>query len=370
MITRSGNQGFFAAHYDWILVGVGALALTGAVVFYAMTMGSDADDAAAQTVRSVERMRPAETGVKALDMAAFQTAMRVTRNPVTIAEISEKAESFLASERRVSCKKCKKAISGDVRKFPVCPYCGEKQELEKKVVLDADGDGLPDEWERRFGFNPGDASDAQADKDGDGFTNIEEFQAKTDPTNGKDHPDYLDSLKIVLPLKPTYMPFVFTRANKIPSGWRLEFFDASRRNDYGQIGRTVTAVIGEEIGKYGFVVKGFEQKQARKSIKGGKGMQKMVDISEAVLTRKRDGKTVRLVIVADRKEKPTAVDVQATLAYERGTVQNFEVVSGSEIELNGTKYKIADVQAVGKGAKVVVENSISGKKRVLEALEQ
>ena len=96
----------------------------------------------------------------------------------------------------------------------------------------------------------------------------------------------------------------------------------------------------------------------------------MVDISEAVLTRKRDGKTVRLVIVADRKEKPTAVDVQATLAYERGTVQNFEVVSGSEIELNGTKYKIADVQAVGKGAKVVVENSISGKKRVLEALEQ
>ena len=370
MITRSGNQGFFAAHYDWILVGVGVLALAGAAAFYAMTLGDDADEAAAQAVKSVERMRPSETGVKALDMAAFQTAMRVTKNPVTVAEISEKAESFLASERRVSCKKCKKAMSGDVRKVPVCPYCGEKQELEKKVVLDADGDGLPDEWERRFALNPGDASDAQADKDGDGFTNIEEFQAKTDPANAKDHPDYLDSLKIVLPLKPTYMPFVFTRANKIPSGWRLEFFDASRRNDYGNMGRTVTAVIGEEIGKYGFVVKGYEQKQERKAIKGGKGMQKMVDISEATLMRKRDGKIVKLVVAADRKEKPSAVDVQATLAYERGTVQNFEVVAGSEIELNGSKYKIADIQAAGKGAKVVVEDSISGKKRILEALEQ
>ena len=370
MITRSGNQGFFAAHYDWILAGVGVLALVGAGAFYALALGSDADEAARQSVAAVERMRPQETGVKTVDMSAYQAAVRSTKNPVTVAEISEKSESFLASERRVACKKCKKAISGDVRKFPACPYCGEKQELEKKVVLDGDGDGLPDEWELKVGLNPNDASDATADKDGDGFTNLEEFKAKTDIADAKDHPDYLDSLKIALPLKPTYMPFVFTRANKIPSGWRLEFFDASKRNDYGQMGRTSTAVIGEEIGKYGFVVKGYEQKQTRKSIKGGKGMQKMVDISEATLERKRDGKIVKLVIAESRKDKPSAVDVQATLVYERGTVQNFEVVPGSEIDLNGSKYKIAEIESVGKGAKVVVENSLSGKKRVLEALEQ
>jgi hypothetical protein len=369
MISRSGNQGFLAAHYDWVLAAAGALALLGAAAFYVMSLGNDADEAAANAVASVDRMRPSETGVKAVDMGAFQAAMRVTKNPVVIAEISEKTESFLSSERRVTCKKCKKAISGDVRKFPVCPYCGEKQEVEKKVVLDADGDTLPDEWERRYQLNPGDASDATADKDGDGFTNLEEFQAKTNPADAKDHPDYLNSLKIVLPLKPTYMPFVFTRANKIPAGWRLEFFDASKRNDYGQMGRTVTAVIGEEVGKYGFVVKGYEQKQTRKAIKGGKGMQRMVDVSEVTLMRKRDSKTVKLVIVADRKEKPAAIDVQATLVYERGTVQNFEVVSGSEIDLNGTKYKIVEVQALAKGAKVVVENSLSGKKQVIEALE-
>jgi pectate lyase len=40
---------------------------------------------------------------------------------------------------------------------------------------DADRDGLPDEWERAHGLNPHDPRDASADRDGDGYTNLEEF---------------------------------------------------------------------------------------------------------------------------------------------------------------------------------------------------
>ena len=47
---------------------------------------------------------------------------------------------------------------------------------------DSDGDGVPDDWERRFGLNPSDPSDANLDKDGDGYTNIEEYLNGTDPT--------------------------------------------------------------------------------------------------------------------------------------------------------------------------------------------
>ena len=36
-------------------------------------------------------------------------------------------------------------------------------------------DGMPDEWEKRHGLNPDDASDNSADTDGDGYTNIEEY---------------------------------------------------------------------------------------------------------------------------------------------------------------------------------------------------
>ena len=78
MITRSGNQGFLAAHYDWILAGVGVLALVGAGTFYALALGNDADGAARRSVAAVERMRPQETGVKAVDMSAYQAAIRST----------------------------------------------------------------------------------------------------------------------------------------------------------------------------------------------------------------------------------------------------------------------------------------------------
>jgi hypothetical protein len=41
--------------------------------------------------------------------------------------------------------------------------------------LDSDGDGIPDEWERRMGLDPGNPADGNLDRNGDGYTNIEEY---------------------------------------------------------------------------------------------------------------------------------------------------------------------------------------------------
>ena len=48
------------------------------------------------------------------------------------------------------------------------------------MVEDTDGDGLPDQWERDFFGNL--SQDGNGDPDGDGKTNLEEFQNGSDPT--------------------------------------------------------------------------------------------------------------------------------------------------------------------------------------------
>lgn len=52
---------------------------------------------------------------------------------------------------------------------------------------DGDGDGMPDKWEKRFGFDPKDPSDCATDKDNDGYTNVEEWLNGTNPTRFVDY---------------------------------------------------------------------------------------------------------------------------------------------------------------------------------------
>jgi hypothetical protein len=54
-------------------------------------------------------------------------------------------------------------------------------------MMDTDGDGMPDDWEMAYDFNENNPADANQDADGDGLTNLEEYQSGTHPRNGTDY---------------------------------------------------------------------------------------------------------------------------------------------------------------------------------------
>ncbi|MFH6957177.1 polysaccharide lyase [Flavobacterium aquidurense] len=73
-----------------------------------------------------------------------------------------------------------------------------------KAYKDSDNDGIPDAWEKKFGLNPNDASDANKDTNGDGYTNIEKYfngidpKSKIDWTKTENNTDTLAKLKGLL----------------------------------------------------------------------------------------------------------------------------------------------------------------------------
>jgi hypothetical protein len=52
--------------------------------------------------------------------------------------------------------------------------------------VDSDGDGIPDWWEKKYGLDPNDPSDAAKDLNGDGYSNLEKYLNGIDPTKNVD----------------------------------------------------------------------------------------------------------------------------------------------------------------------------------------
>jgi pectate lyase len=63
--------------------------------------------------------------------------------------------------------KCSRCIKGD--------YCWLPELKSTPAPKDTDNDGMPDEWELKNRLNPLDRSDANKDRNNDGYTNIEEY---------------------------------------------------------------------------------------------------------------------------------------------------------------------------------------------------
>ena len=79
--------------------------------------------------------------------------------------------------------------AGERQSVLALPVVGHSMCVTNMMPLgefDADNDGMPDDWERQHGLSPSGAADAMGDADGDGFMNLHEYWAGTDPNDAAD----------------------------------------------------------------------------------------------------------------------------------------------------------------------------------------
>ncbi|MFC4873825.1 polysaccharide lyase [Negadavirga shengliensis] len=86
-------------------------------------------------------------------------------------------------KRRLPQDSYKKGIITDISQV------GGYPEYNGRPYQDSDNDGMPDAWEKQYGLNPDDPSDANKDLNGDGYTNIEKYINGIDPTQAVDWTD-------------------------------------------------------------------------------------------------------------------------------------------------------------------------------------
>lgn len=370
----TSRQSFLQAHWDKLVMLLGIAALGVSVVFLVPALGRSPEAEAEAFDAGLATVRPSHEGVPAADLSVLQKSLRDMKNPPKLREVDAKSSSFLASERRILCqngdaaskqKACGKPIPADSE---VCPLCGVKQNVVK-VEVDTDHDGMPNDWEKKYGFNPDDPADAAKDADGDGFTNVEECQAGTDPRDANSHPDYLDFLAVSGELRNTELPFFFNDYQQLPKDYRYVF---------QRIGKTgydskVSAKKNEEIAstdgriKMGWKVTDFTRKTEQVVIKGSKtGAKKNVDVSTVDLVRVADGKKMKIAIGV----KSNTVESQVDLAYGRGDGKTYTVTEGAEIELvngkNRSKYRVGKLKNVDGKCQVEVIDLKTNKKKIIQ----
>ena len=359
------KENFFKAHYDLLVAALGIAALAAAVVLLLPSLSRSPEAAVQQREAWLSSVKPAHDEVAPVPLGVLNGAQRLAKSPPVLNAIDPKLGSFLASEKRAFCKPGDPAVKGCGKPIPVgaetCPFCAIAQKIEQKASADADNDGLPNDWETKYGLNPNDGADADKDSDNDGFTNAEEFAAKTDPKDKNSHPDYLDYLTVQGGLKQITLPFWFKSEMPIPGGHRYVFQNLKARTAYD---KTISVKNGEEIGKTGWVAGDYKKLSEERVIQGsGNKAKRPVDVSTVEVTSKADGRKLVLRV----NERNIAVDTEATLAWDRFGGKNFTVKEGSEIDLNGSKYRVIALKSKAKnGCSVTLEDLSNKKQKTLE----
>ena len=362
----ASRENFFKAHWDWLAMGGGVAVLILSIAVLAGRLGMSPEDGALRCEMRLKAAKPAHEGVAPADMTIFNSVLRTAKAPPSMIEIDPVKGSFLASSTRIVCKAENDAVGADGkpvkgcgRPIPIdaksCPYCMVVQDTG--ITKEEEGVKRMREWSARYGVDV--VKNPDVDSDMDGFTDGEEYAFASnggisDPKDPNSHPDYLDSLFVVGEMRQTVLPFYLQMVSPIPNGFRFAFRDFTKRNAYGQ-SMVYSVLLGEEIGKTGYVVAKHEKKFEERVVRGSRGKKVKVEVSIVELVRKADGKK----ITARLGERKVPVDRQVDLVFRRGAGKKFTVKPGDKIKLLAREYGIVSFDGDVKSPEVRISDELT-----------
>jgi hypothetical protein len=331
----TATHGFVALltrYYDKLIALVAFACLIGVLSILLLGKGREASEAQAYSNR-IDSLKPENPEVEAISLVAYSNAMANLDRPYRIPIDSTRQAGFFIPETRIWCAN-RDCLALLPRAATECPVCQTVQPPEPTEVAgyDGDGGGIPDAWERKYGLNPHDPADDRLDSDGDGFDNLAEFKADTDPTDPKSHPDLLGLIRVER-IVATRLPIKFMGATRLPNGQhrcQINMWEGGQ-----QQATTYFVLEGEPIGKTEFkLLRYHETPEKRISPVTGTPMtfiDKMVEIG-------RGGKVIKLKLDENAVEADYKITLVQTLDGSR-----FEVAGDGEFKVGDKKYRVISV---------------------------
>lgn len=357
MAQKRGFNFSLSRHYDKAIAVVVLIALLASLFWLART-AADSKERKHRFEDRVVHMRPKFPVLAPQATVQFEMALRSLHYPETVRASTNDFGLFIP-QRRVWCVDCRYPILATATE---CPFCHAQQPPETNTTSelenDSEGKGIPDWWRLKY-FNhkfamAEDRSRAEDDADGDGFTNLQEYQAKTNPRDPKDHPDLVTLLRYKEITSRPY-PFIFTSASKMADGSLKLAFNMRG----SEAGRMYFVKNGDGIGKTGLVYSNCVQKTERVLDPHMGNIPINVDRYEATLFRPADGKT--FVLKANDAHAAMEQEIVLTLTAGEKTTE-YHVSAGGTLELDGQKYKVdVNLGVDDKPVSVVLENLLTGR---------
>lgn len=342
----------FVRHYDKLIAVVVLIVLL-ISLFYLTSAGAARKQEEANYIKRLEDLKPKAANLAAIDLAPYEAAVRLAKAPLQLDKPDMQQAGFLAPERRVACvaAACQKPIPFAAE---ACPFCGTKQPSTKPAAdLDSDNDGIADRIENALGLNPNDPADAKGDLDSDGFNNLEELLANTDPKDPKAHPALVSLLR-VKELRGKRLPFIFTAVLKMPDGYKMTF------NQIVPKQQTFWVREGEKIGESGYVAGKLTLKSEERQ---NPNMPKMrVDVSTVVVKRLSDNKEVTLTINEGGKN----TDVEAVIVLPLDNAE-YAVLENGTFKVRDETFRVLSINS--EKTSVVIESEASGLQKVVPKLD-